>query len=413
MSEWKTLKEYIPIAVHWDCEGDLDYSGEVVPYLTPTCLHLEGGGVYRVDRVRADGVLPSFYSGGYGRRYAARVSCDAEDSYDKVYYLYYESHGKLGRWRCGEDYVAANVFWGADGKIIPTAFYLDDHRYLIDQRSLTAYRMSTRKSDGAGMRYIFRATCDFLRDYGREFSLMLEHGGKLAGRWYCEDGEVVHGKKIALHELSDGAFDKRLVEEEMGVSHVCAQFAPVAEAAALLRKWNTESGIWPTTEIFDQKIGEMIYPGCYYPVMLAGEGGVAAAVMQWGLARAWASGSIYNLRLDNLMAKSTFGAIKNNRCAIACSGFYVHEKDGKTVAGDHLLSAAGGGATYLAGLYEQTKQGGRFTLITTQAGVTVAGIHDRMPVILSRGDVKSWLAGKLPLSEIGRPHDLSQTQKVV
>ncbi len=85
---WESLKEYIPLDLHWDVEGDLDYNDDVVPYLTPTCLYLEGGGAYSVDRIRVDGMQPGFKSGGYGVRYTARTSCAAEDIINKVFFLY-------------------------------------------------------------------------------------------------------------------------------------------------------------------------------------------------------------------------------------------------------------------------------------------------------------------------------------
>jgi len=149
--EWKSLKEYIPLAVHWDCEGERDYNDDVMPYLTPICLYLEVGGRYAVDQVREDGMLPSFESGGYGIRYTARTSCDEEENYNKVYYLYFEGHGQLGRWRCDDQYISVDVLWNSDGSIVPTSFYLDSHKYIIGKHGIMQmYRMSTRKSDGSG-----------------------------------------------------------------------------------------------------------------------------------------------------------------------------------------------------------------------------------------------------------------------
>ncbi len=66
--ELKSQKEYIPLVVHWDADGEPDCNDEVLPKLTPTWLFLEGGGVYEIDRVREDGTLPSFLSGGFGTR---------------------------------------------------------------------------------------------------------------------------------------------------------------------------------------------------------------------------------------------------------------------------------------------------------------------------------------------------------
>jgi len=394
--KWKTLKEYLSLDVHWDCDGYADYNGDVVPHLTPVRLYLESGGAYEVDRVRADGVLPSVKSGGYGMRYTARVSRDAEENYNRVYYLYYESHGQLGRWRCEDEYLAVDVTWGVGGTIIPTGFYLDGHRYVIDRRGIIMYRMSTRKTDGSGMRYIVKATCRFLRDYNREFSLMLENGGVMTGRWYCEDAGVVLGHEAKLSELDSGGFDSGLVEEEMGVCQVCTRFKSITGAADLLG-----------AEGFEQKnAAGVVYPQYFYPVMVAGESGFAAPIMQWGLERHWASGPILNLRRDKLATRSTFDAIKGNRCVVACGGFYEYQKDGKRMVGDYLFGS-GDEVTYLAGLYEHTENGGKFALITTEADLSCATVHDRMPVALRRSEVKAWLSGRMGFAQVGDRRDVS------
>jgi len=412
--EWKTLKEYIPLAVHWDCEGDMDYKGDIIPYLSPTCIYLEGGGAYEVDRLRVGGVLPSFKSGGYGTRYTVRVSCDTEENYNKVYYLYYESHGQLGRWRCEDEYVAVDVVWDASGNILPTALYLDGHRYTIKKNGIIMYRMSTRKTDGSGMRYIVRATCKFLRDYNREFNLMLENGGVTTGRWYYEDAGAVNGRDVKFTELDNGEFDNRLIEEEMGVSRVCARFQAITGATDFLREWNADTGKWASPEAFEKKIGDgVIYPKYYYPVMIAGESGVETAVMQWGLDRSWASGPIFNLRCDNLVTKNTFEQIKKNRCVVPCGGFYEYQKDGKAVVSDYLFGNGGEETTYLAGLYEQTESGARYAIITTQTNTSCADVHDRMPVVLRRGEVRAWLAGTLDFAQIGDRRNISLSKEAV
>ena len=183
------------------------------------------GGIYEVDQIRHDGMLPSYMSGGYGIRYTARTSCELEENYDKIYYLYYEGYGQLGRWHCGNEYVEVDVLWDEKGKITPTCIYVDGYRYEIGQRGIPKlYPMSTRKTDGSGMRYLVKATCRQLRDHDREFSLMLEHGGNLIGRWFCEDADIVHrrSRKVSFQESDDCTFDISSIEECMGVTKVRA-----------------------------------------------------------------------------------------------------------------------------------------------------------------------------------------------
>ncbi len=402
---WGTLKEYIPLAVYWDCDGDRNYDDEIIPFLTPECLFLEAGGKYVVDRVRRDGIRPSFASGGFGIRYTVRTHCELEENYNKVFYLYYEDFGRPGRWRYEDRYVAVDVVWDADGSITPTSIYLDEYHYDIGSHGvLQAYRMSTRKTDGSGMKYIVRASCRELEDYNREFELMLENGGKMAGRWYCEDADAVHRRKVTFNELADGAFDDKMVEESMGVGHMCARFQTTIDLTDFLREWNSKSrdGIWLPPEVFERKIKEgIIYPTYYYPVMVADDDSkIVPAVMQWGLRRNWSKRPIHNLTWEKLAVKDTFANIKGNRCVVPCGGYYEYAKQGDKVVGDYLFHNPGHGKMYLAGLYEPTESGGQYSIITTSANASV-GIHDRMPVVLRRDECKAWLHGQLDFEKAG------------
>jgi len=249
------------------------------------------------------------------------------------------------------------------------------------------------------MRYIIKATCRELRDYDREFSLMLENGGNVTDRWFYEDADIVHRRKVTFRELDNGAFNIASVEESMGVSQVCARYQTTIDISNFLRDWNS-NGIWLPPEIFERKIREgIIYPQYYAPVMVANENGVEPSVMQWGLKRSWASRVIHNLRCDNLMKKATFQSIKGNRCVVPCGGFYEYHKVDNAVAGDYLFQNKEHETMYLAGLYEPSENGGQYTILTTDANDSV-DIHDRMPVILRRDECKAWLSGRIDFDHI-------------
>ena len=46
---------------------------------------------------------------------------------------------------------------------------------------------------------------------------------------------------------------------------------------------------------------------------------------------------------------------------------------------------------YLAGIYHKAPEGDRFTILTREAEGCMAGIHQRMPLILHREDMERWL----------------------
>ena len=46
----------------------------------------------------------------------------------------------------------------------------------------------------------------------------------------------------------------------------------------------------------------------------------------------------------------------------------------------------------MAGFYDLTDGGERFVIITTQANASVIKVHDRMPLILEKSQIKDWLS---------------------
>lgn len=176
-------KEIIPLTLNWHSDKTLD----------PTCLFLEHGGIYQVDRAHYDGLYASWVSGGFGHRYTVRSSCEVngEMVYGKMWLLYLELYGVIGRWYCEDINIdMVSVRWEQGGFILPVSFRVDrDYTYEITKLN-EYYPMSSRKSDGAGMRYIVTASCRELRDVNRMFPLMLENGGEYVGSWFVEDYDI-------------------------------------------------------------------------------------------------------------------------------------------------------------------------------------------------------------------------------
>lgn len=412
-----TSKTYIPLSVFWDNEGGRNYNDEVVPDLTPTCLYLEGGGVYEVERIRLDGMMPGRKCGGYGVRYTARTSCEDEENYNKVFYLYFERFGTVGRWRCGDEYVAADVVWDAGGKITPTCIYLAGHPYTIRERDiLQQYPMSARKSDGSGKRYIVRASCRELRDYNRELSLMLENGGEFVGRWFCEDADIVENRKVLYTETG---FNTQMIQrgvcESMGATDVCARYQVTIEISDFLRDWNRKHGIWLSPEDFEKKIKKGdICPTDYAPVFVAGgERGIETKAMKWGLKRSWTKTPLYNAKVETVTQKETFQGIVQNRCVVPSGGFYEWERENGKAVQKYVFRMPDAPKLYMAGLYEPVEDGYRYTILTTDANDSV-DIHDRMPVVLRYpGECKAWLKGRIGPEDVCNRRGIKLTKAAV
>ena len=70
---------------------------------------------------------------------------------------------------------------------------------------------------------------------------------------------------------------------------------------------------------------------------------------------------------------------------------------------------------YLAGIYRPYGEENRFVILTREANASMLPVHDRMPLILSRGEVGPWVRGvneadnilakKLPLLRAERPYE--------
>ena len=137
-------------------------------------------------------------------------------------------------------------------------------------------------------------------------------------------------------------------------------------------------------------------------VRSAPDGGRQWARVRWGLIPGWAKdesiGSrLINARAETVADKPSFrSAFKHRRCLIPADGFYewVKTEGGKV---PHHIRFADGRPFAFAGLWERwSPPGGEVvdscTILTTAPNELVAGLHDRMPVILPRNRFADWLA---------------------
>ena len=124
--------------------------------------------------------------------------------------------------------------------------------------------------------------------------------------------------------------------------------------------------------------------------------------MKWGLIPSWAKDSSYanrmiNARSETLIEKPSFkNIVHTQRCIIVSNGFY--EWDSKTkqpyfiYPNNSLIMNLGG--LYSSWIDNEKKQIYTFTIITTQSNNIISKIHNRMPMILYKGDEIEWLDPK-------------------
>ncbi|KAI8083580.1 hypothetical protein BDF21DRAFT_337449 [Thamnidium elegans] len=131
--------------------------------------------------------------------------------------------------------------------------------------------------------------------------------------------------------------------------------------------------------------------------------------MQWGFIPSWSKTrdvvKPINARSETLQEKSAIfdSAKRSKRCVIITEGFYEWKKlsDNKRIP--YFIKRKDGQCMMFAGLYDTNKhiddKLNTCVIITTHSTGPFASIHDRMPVILDRGDISIWLDVSLDWSQ--------------
>lgn len=130
--------------------------------------------------------------------------------------------------------------------------------------------------------------------------------------------------------------------------------------------------------------------------------------LRWGLVPPWVespSRAFANARGESAERTPSFrDAFLHRRCLVPADGFYEWRRDpsGRT---PFLFRPASGGLVALAGIWERWRgEGGAmtsgFALLTVAAGIDVAPVHDRMPLLVPPAAWAAWLAADTPLEAI-------------
>jgi putative SOS response-associated peptidase YedK len=126
------------------------------------------------------------------------------------------------------------------------------------------------------------------------------------------------------------------------------------------------------------------------------------ALLRWGLIPTWAKDPAIGNRMINARAESAAekpayrDSFRRRRCLVPADGFYEWKRQGK-LKQPHLIRRRDRLPFAFAGLWSSWRGPDHpapletFTILTTSPNDLMAGIHDRMPVILDRRDHAAWL----------------------
>ena len=135
-------------------------------------------------------------------------------------------------------------------------------------------------------------------------------------------------------------------------------------------------------------------------------------LLQWGFPGFDKGKLLINARAESVKDRPTFAdSYAERRCVLPAAGFYEWDKKKEKV----IFTVPESKILYLAGIYRPYGAEKRFVVLTREANASMAPVHDRMPLILSRAEVWPWvnggseaddiLAKVLPLLKAERPYE--------
>jgi putative SOS response-associated peptidase YedK len=128
----------------------------------------------------------------------------------------------------------------------------------------------------------------------------------------------------------------------------------------------------------------------------------AVTPYRWGLIPHWADGAkvgsrMFNARAETLTESPAFrDSFRRKRCLVPVEGFYEWHREG-TRRQPFAIARADGRPLALAGLWSGWRDPSlervvrTFTIITTGPNDQMAGLHDRMPVVVPEAAWARWL----------------------
>lgn len=145
-----------------------------------------------------------------------------------------------------------------------------------------------------------------------------------------------------------------------------------------------------------------VSPGQMVIALRRAEGGhPVAEVYRWGIDAPWKKdgGMVINARAEKLQTSRLWRPLLENeehRCLVPADGFYEWRAAGTgRPKQPFLFELTDGGAFAFAGLSRPAgdDEPAACAIVTCAANELVAGVHDRMPVMLAPGQAAAWLAG--------------------
>lgn len=131
-----------------------------------------------------------------------------------------------------------------------------------------------------------------------------------------------------------------------------------------------------------------IHPSEVAPVIAAEGQNLCCRWQKWGFPGFHGKQLIFNARSESVLEKKMFReSVGQRRIVVPAAWFYEWNKNKEK----NIFYRKGQPVLYMAGLYNRYQDEDRFVILTTEANDSMRPVHDRMPLVLERDEVRKWL----------------------
>lgn len=148
--------------------------------------------------------------------------------------------------------------------------------------------------------------------------------------------------------------------------------------------------------VLQGKIGD-IYPTENSFILLGENNQIRSGSFSWGFLNFNKKGVIFNARSETALEKKMFQqSVLNRRCVIPARGFYEWDANKNKV----YFTAKEGSILWIAGFYKFIEEKNRFVILTTNPNESIIQIHNRMPLLLEKEQIRDWIFDAEKTTEI-------------
>ena len=133
-------------------------------------------------------------------------------------------------------------------------------------------------------------------------------------------------------------------------------------------------------------------PSDQIAVIISHQGKLVSVKMEWGYTHPLIPQRIINAKCETILEKKMFkDDVLYRRCVIPSKGFYEWDQAHHQIS----FESKNDKQLFMAGIYHDKQ----VVIITTKANEVMKPIHSRMPLFISKQDMKDWLTNPLLLDK--------------